>query len=180
MKNKAAIPVIQTDKILLEDITLLKSAVNSSDEYLENPTKPESVVMTLLTAPRFDFSQNQCRFRLNIALSGQDAAQKNSGLSAEFLIDFIFIIENLSEFILEKNGAPQIQMILGATLLGISFSTARGIVLERTKGTPFAGFILPVINPSQVFLNTLDDGKKQPKTSLASEPDTAYKRKRKS
>lgn len=41
--------------------------------------------------------------------------------------------------------------ILGTTLMGIVYSTARGIILERTQGTFFNGVILPVINPNKLI-----------------------------
>lgn len=40
---------------------------------------------------------------------------------------------------------------MGATLLGIAFSTARGIIFERTRGTFFDGVILPVVDPFKVL-----------------------------
>lgn len=48
----------------------------------------------------------------------------------------------------------QIDAALGATLLGTAYSTARGIIFERTRGTYFDGVILPVIDPFKVLLET--------------------------
>jgi len=141
------VPVIQTDKLFLTEIVLLKSAVTSNDAFLENPEKPDSIEMGLLSDSKFDFSNKECRFRLHITLDGKNPDGNSSGLGAEFMLDFIYVIENLPDFILDQNGENHVDALLGATLLGISFSTTRGIVMERTKGTLFAGFILPIINP---------------------------------
>jgi len=154
MKKGTKMPVIQTDKLLLIEIALLKSAVTSTDPYLENPVKPEKIEMGLRTESKFDFTDLKCRFRLHIMLDGQDANGVSLGLGAEFMLDYIYIIENLPDFIIHHDGDNQVEAILGATLLGISFSTTRGIVMERTKGTPFAGFILPVINPMQMLFES--------------------------
>lgn len=154
MKKERQLPPIHTDKLHLIEIALLKSAVDSTESYLENPVKPEKIVLALRTESRFDFSDNKCRFRLHVNLDGQDAGGVSLGLGADFLIDYIYIVDNLSDFILHHDGDNQVEAILGATLLGISFSTARGIVMERTKGTPFAGFILPVINPMQMLFES--------------------------
>ncbi len=154
MKKQLKQPAIQTDKILLAEIVLLKSAVTSTDAYLENPVKPDKTEMALRTESRFDFADNTSRFRLHVMLDGQSADGTSLGVEAEFMIDYIYIVENLSDYILQHNGDTLVHPILGATLLGISFSTTRGIVMERTKGTPFAGFILPVINPMQTLFDT--------------------------
>jgi len=173
MKKERQLPAIQTEKLHLMELVLLKSSVTSTDAYLEDPVKPDKIQMFLRTEPRFDFTNNKCRFRLHITLDGQNAQDVSLGLGAEFMLDYIFIIENLPDFILHHDGDNQIEAILGATLLGISFSTTRGIVMERTKGTPFAGFILPVINPMQALFES-NPAPPSPKNAA---PKTARKRK---
>jgi len=44
---------------------------------------------------------------------------------------------------------------MGATLAAIALSSVRGIILTRTQGTPFDGFILPIIDPKQLILPEL-------------------------
>lgn len=156
-------PVIQTDKIHLTNIVLLKCAVNCTDLYINHPDQPDKIVMNLGSKPMFDFDHNRCRFSLHITLEGQDASGTVLGMDAEFFIDFVFIIENLADFFIPYEDDFRVHSILGATLLGISFSTARGIVIERTKGTPLAGFILPVINPSQALFNSAIEPLSSPK-----------------
>lgn len=171
MKKNIPAPAIQTGKIHLTNIVLLKCAVNSTDQYQVRPIPPEKIVMNLGNKPDFDPDNNKCRFRLHITLEGQDAAGAAVGLDAEFLIDFVFVVENLPDFFIPYKDGFQVHAILGATLLGISFSTARGIVMERTKGTPLAGFILPVINPAQSLLQANQE------PALA-EPKANYRRKK--
>lgn len=155
MKKNEPTPVIQTDKIHLTNIVLLKCAVNSTDVYIKHPNQPDKIVMNLGNKPTFDLDHNKCQFGLHITLEGQDASGAALGLDAEFFIDFGFIIENLPDFFIPYKDGFKVHALLGATLLGISFSTARGIVMERTKGTPLAGFILPVINPSELLFNSV-------------------------
>lgn len=156
MKKETVTPSIQPDKILLTGIILLKCTINSTDEYLENAAKPARIVMELGTSPLFNLDDRKCRFRLHIKLAGQDNTDAILGINAEFLLDFIFEIENMNDFIVHHKEDILVHPLLGSTLLGICFSTARGIVLERTKGTPLAGFILPVINPSKVLFASSD------------------------
>jgi hypothetical protein len=162
MKKEPKVPIIQTDKLFLTEIVLLKSAVTSTDAFLENPEKPDSIEMELLSDSKFDFVHNECRFRLHITLDGKNTDGNSSGLGAEFMVDYIYVVENLPDFVLDQTGENQVDALLGATLLGISFSTARGIIMERTKGTLFAGFILPIINP----MKTLFESNPNAKTAL--------------
>lgn len=173
MKREAQLPAIQTDKITLVEIVVLKCSVGGTEEYLENPVKPEQIIMHLGTESKFDFTNQTCRFRMHIILEGQTGQETPLGLNGEFLMDFVFQIENLSDFLVEDSDSTQVHSILGATLLGICFSTSRGIVLERTKGTPFAGFILPIINPLKTLFETAAVGEKR-----SSKPPASRKAKR--
>ncbi|GAH33667.1 unnamed protein product [marine sediment metagenome] len=87
---------------------------------------------------------------------------KELGLNGEYGIEFLFEIDNFEEFI-EKNDEEKhtdgtndqedsmVSGVLGGTLMGIVYSTARGMILERTQGTYFKGVILPVINPNDLI-----------------------------
>jgi hypothetical protein len=60
-------------------------------------------------------------------------------------------VDNLKELVQIQGSISTIDGRLAATVLGIAYSTARGIVVERTQGTFFNGAILPVINPSSLL-----------------------------
>jgi hypothetical protein len=63
-------------------------------------------------------------------------------------IEFRFVVENFEDFVkVEEKDEIRIDAALAATLLAMAYSTARGIVFERTRGTFFDGVILPVIDP---------------------------------
>jgi len=175
MNKELVAPAILIDKITLTNIVMLKCGVDSTNQYQEQPLPPEKIVISLGTSSAFDLENRNCRFRLHITLEGQNVSGTALGLDAEFLMDYFFVIENLTDFLIQQKEETQIHGILGATLLGISFSTSRGIVLERTKGTPFAGFILPVINPSQALFSS---SIKQISATTVAEPKTTYQRKK--
>ena len=52
---------------------------------------------------------------------------------------FIFIVENLNDFISTVNGL-ELNFLMAATLAGITLSSVRVVMLTRTQGTPFDGF----------------------------------------
>jgi len=70
-------------------------------------------------------------------------------LKAPYTQLFIFIVENLNDFISTVNGL-ELNFLTAATLAGIALSSVRVVMLTLTQGTPFDGFILPVIDPKQL------------------------------
>ena len=76
----------------------------------------------------------------------------SSDAKARFVFDFHFKIEELHQYYeLKNNDMPIFTGILIATLLGISFSTARGIIFERLSNTNIQGMILPVVSPQKML-----------------------------
>jgi len=62
-------------------------------------------------------------------------------------------VENLDEFLVnKKQEAPvEIDINLMGTLMGIVYSTSRGIIMQRTQGTILNGVILSVIDPKNYY-----------------------------
>jgi len=138
-------------------ITLFKSIVTATPEYLEKPIKPGNVRVDISQSSAFNFEQKNIRVRLEIHLNGLDAEDHLIGIQGDFGLEFHFHIENLEEFTEETDEIKKVNSILGSTLISIAYSTARGIVFERTQGTLLTGIILPVIDPKDV----LRDGKEE-------------------
>ncbi|MEQ9300969.1 MAG: hypothetical protein RIF33_20510 [Cyclobacteriaceae bacterium] len=76
---------------------------------------------------------------------------RQQGATGEYLLEYSYIVENLSEFAEDEDGQKLVSASLGATIAGISYSTARGIVLDRTQATDFNGVLLPIINPHRLL-----------------------------
>ena len=72
---------------------------------------------------------------------------------ASFEIDFHYRVQNLKNFysLEEESNTPIFSANLIATILGISFSTARGLLFERLANTNFQGVILPVVSPKKML-----------------------------
>lgn len=74
-------------------------------------------------------------------------------IGVKFHIDFYFQIEDLQDhYQLDQNkNIPTFSGQFIATLLGISFSTARGIIYQQLQETNFKGLLLPVVSPSKIL-----------------------------
>lgn len=58
--------------------------------------------------------------------------------------DTVFAFDDIEGLDLENK-------ILWATLMGISFSTIRGIIINRTRGSFLDKIYLPIINPTEII-----------------------------
>lgn len=73
-------------------------------------------------------------------------------LSADIMCHFI--VENLSDLIIERpNGETEINNDLITSVAAISYSTARGIIFEKTNGTFLQGILLPVRPVSNIIID---------------------------
>jgi hypothetical protein len=69
-----------------------------------------------------------------------------------FQIDFHYQIKNLSNYYdLKSENHPVFIGSFLATLLGISFSTSRGIIFEKLKNSGISNTLLPIISPMDML-----------------------------
>jgi hypothetical protein len=141
-------PVIVPEQIHLLRVNLIKGNLESEEGFLANPKSVDGLEINIAHQFRFDFDEKRILIRLIINIVGLDSDKKPLGISASYALDFFFVVDNLNDFISDNKAVAD---ILGATLLSISISTARGILLERTHGTFFEGFMLPIVDPFKLI-----------------------------
>jgi hypothetical protein len=118
---------------------------------MESPVKHEGVEIKIGQNTAFDLERKNIRIRLNIDLEAKKNESEPVGLSGNFVLEFHLHVDNLDEFISSENDKNLIDGQLGGTLNGIVYSTARGIIYERTATTAFGGILLPVIDPNSLI-----------------------------
>lgn len=138
-------------KIHILGVSMIKGALDASEEYLQAPAPPEVVRVQQRQTSRIIDAEKIIAVRLEVELEGQNKDLKPIGLTSSYVFDFHVRVDNLDDFKQgQQNGMPVIDGLLIVTVMGILYGTARGIVLERTKGTFFDGVILPVISPKDL------------------------------
>ncbi len=146
------------EKIHLFSINIFKANLDTSDEFLDNPRKVKAFEFGLANELAHNYEKGRARYRLFFTLDGHDAKRKPLGVKVEYGIEFHFQVDNFRDFAREKeSGEVEIDVTLGATLLSMAYSTARGIVYERTRGTFFDGVVLPVIDPYKALLEKKEE-----------------------
>lgn len=136
------------EKIHLFSINIFKANLETSEAFLENPQKSDSFAFEFGHNIAQNYEMGRSRYRLFFILDAVDNQQQPVGLKVEYGIEFHFEIENYQRVVKKlDNNDLQIDVDLAATLLAMAYSTARGIIFERTRGTFFDGVILPTIDP---------------------------------
>jgi len=138
---------IKPELISLESVVIYKSNIITSDEFLNKPVDISNILVQYAQDTAFNFDEKAARIRLNINLQGVDEKDIPLGLTAEYGIEFQFFVENFNDFVTEAENQKTLNGQLGTILISIAYSTARGIILERTHNTYFKGAVLPVIDP---------------------------------
>jgi preprotein translocase subunit SecB len=142
---------INPDLISIQSIKIFKSGVSTTGEYMDHPVQPDGVEIKLGQRTAFDFGTKRIRVRLNVELEATNKKKEPVGLTGEYVLEFVIQVENFDDFIIEREGKKQVDIVLGGTINGIVYSTARGIIYERTAATAFGGVILPVIDPNHLI-----------------------------
>ncbi len=82
----------------------------------------------------------------------------NEEIGVKFHIDFHYQIEDLKDqYNLNENESPIFSGQFIATLLGISFSTARGIIFQQLQETNFKGMVLPIVSPFKMLASRKEE-----------------------
>lgn len=147
--------VVVPEKIHLAGMNIFKANLETTDEYLENPDREASFKFGLTRNIAHNYEQGRSRFRLYFSLEAQDKEEKPLGAKIEYGIEFHFLVDNFQDFVKkskDKDEEIKIDISIAATLFGMAYSTARGIIFERTRGTFFHGVILPVIDPYKALM----------------------------
>lgn len=145
-------PTITPEKIHLKEIKFIKDEMIVLDKKLKS--KPQYKI-NIAHNTKHNLDKEIVKIRLFIYLVG-DINGKTINQGGEYEIDFYFKIENLKEQyeVIENNTI--FNGIFISILLGICYSTARGILVQKWIGTILDGILIPVISIPKL-LNTKKD-----------------------
>lgn len=136
---------IDPSKIHIKHIEELFSEIDELDSSNDN----KKIEIKVAHNSAYDVSQNGFLLGLQIVF---ESHEENNISECKFRYNFYFEVDNLSEmYSLNEDDLPVFQKLFVATLSGISYSTLRGIIMEKTSNTPWGTLILPVIDPSKIL-----------------------------
>lgn len=139
-----------TPKIIPEEINLFHI------DILEQQIGQPKVKLYIDVAHTVMHNLKEEKVKLNLKINLETCKGDNKKCPfAHFDIDFHYHIKNLENFYtLNDNQQPTFNALLIVTLLGISFSTARGIIYEKLAANNIKNIILPVVSPQKLLTKT--------------------------
>jgi hypothetical protein len=143
--------VVDPNKIHILGVQVKRAHFEASTESSGEPLENTQLKIGLKSESGFNYDEHLVRFRLFVKIVLLDEHEEPTGTSGDYLIEFNFEIENLLDFVEEEEGEKVVSNTLGATIAGISYSTSRGIILDRTQATELNGVLLPVIDPNRLL-----------------------------
>ena len=147
-KERKIIP----EKIHVVNIKTLKGNINADNNA--NPDLIRNYRFTHTLGTGINIEERMVGLRLTVDIEALDEHEAATGTTASYTHNFVFHVENLDEFVDVKDEGAEVEAIdpiLLATLVGIAYSTVRGIVHTRTQSTPLNGLMLPVIDPKKLL-----------------------------
>jgi len=140
-----------------EEINLFHIQVNESVINAVSEKKKQNYAINVGHVLMHNLELERLKINMVIELKSETSVEHTDAeiSNAHFNIEFHFQIKNLKNFYtLNEKGSPVFHGLLIATLLGLSFSTARGIVYERLRKTTMEGIILPIVSPQKMMSPT--------------------------
>jgi hypothetical protein len=143
MKVQKIIP----EKIHLNHIVIVKNDITGINTSLKTLDIQLGVAHTIM----HNLKEERIKIGLLLDLLSE-SVEKENNVNMKFNIDFHYKIDDLiNHYELDENNSPIFSGQFIATLLGISFSTARGIIYQKLSDVNLKGIILPVVSPQKML-----------------------------
>lgn len=150
---------VKAELIRIQNINLYKSNINISDDVLDNNTPISGYSFEFAQQSKFSIEHKAFQLKLKILLTGKDSEGEVIDVTAEFGIEYVFLIENIEDLTHKEVDQDDymIDAALGGTLMSIAYSTSRGLILQETQKSKLGGVILPVVDPMKIMLGNQGD-----------------------
>lgn len=138
------------ERISIAEFLMLKDQVDIPEVFNPQKVKDYLIDNSLELSVNTDF--NLLRADLFVEVKTDSKGQNSSEASGSFHLAFLYYIEKLKELVnFSSDHTTEINPWLAQTISSITYSTARGILMARLRGTALQWFILPVIDPNKLY-----------------------------
>lgn len=134
--------------ISLEKIQMIEASCLSFSVKSEGIDDFKGFSFDYFAQTKLGLEDNLVFIQLKIVIS---ADLPNKPEIGNFNLGFTYQIENLEELIAETEGIRSLDKHLHMSLLGIAFSTSRGIILTKSANTLLNNAYLPIVNPANLL-----------------------------
>jgi hypothetical protein len=146
---------IDVSQLILEQVQLEQASVYHPEAF------DDSQIASFVQDVTHELALNEPdkRYRVRLSFSIKTTMKDNSEpAEGRFTLQFFFLVKDLDRWLTDtEDKGVAVESILASTLAGISYSTARGILLTRFQGTAFQNIILPIISPMQMVFSAVEN-----------------------
>jgi hypothetical protein len=143
-------PLLQPERIHIVKTTIVKCHIDSPFDFDSEKAKGHDFSMNFDLGFNLEDKLVKSDFKLEITTKSEGENVEES--KGEFHLVYVFHVENLEELAIpDKNYRIELNGGLGNALASITYSTTRGILFARLKGTALENFVLPVIDPNKLL-----------------------------
>ncbi|WP_181305533.1 hypothetical protein [Rufibacter sp. XAAS-G3-1] len=140
-------------KLVFKEAAFLDFCIKNNTTSHAAPISINAFNCTFSTSNSFSLEEKGIKVQLHIQCYAVNEKEEPIGIEGEFNLGFTFIIQNIEEYLIKSKTSDE--MIPGPhlviPLLGTAYSTARGMLLTKTLGTPLEGFALPIVNANDLI-----------------------------
>lgn len=147
--------LLDPEKIHIVNMVIVKCHIDNPFEFL--PEKAKGHVFNLSFDLGFNLEDKLIKADFKVDITTKSEGENQIEAHGEFHFVYVFHVENLEELAIpDKKYQIELNGGLGNSIASITYSTTRGILFARLKGTALENFVLPVINPNKLLnLNTI-------------------------
>jgi hypothetical protein len=141
-------PVFDPSTIKLEDIKIIQVKIDNPNSVSSLPESDELDIKFELMP-----GYNPEIKRLRMIFRSDTSSKKLPEIKASFEAHYFFTVENVEQWVTPMNDNTSIDIndLLMASLVNITYSTSRGIIYARSLGTLLDKLILPVMSTPKLL-----------------------------
>jgi hypothetical protein len=132
----------------LDKIQMVKASCLSFSVKNKAAEEIRGFIFDYKTETKADAENKLVFIQLKVEISGKLSEKEGQVNLGNFEFGFVYRVENLDELIQLEDDHRYLDTMLQMSLLGISFSTARGIILTKAANTAISDAYLPILNPA--------------------------------
>lgn len=149
--DAASIPGVRLDQLRLRDAQFVECAITNRDGDPLTADELYDCEFSYAIGHLHNLEDHIVGIELRLSLDGIDEEKKPVGVHGHFWLRFTFEVLNMEELLAaSKTAEPSLPPPLYLVLLGIAYSTARGLVMAKTAGTVLQGITLPIVDVRQL------------------------------
>jgi len=155
----ATAPIFQADQLTFADCRVTSFQLGLPGRTLPTPDDVVGFSYTFTIEQGVDFDNAIIRIGLQIVIEAKrtDETLPHEQIG-EIHTETLFQVTGINTLLTQKeDGSKALPEVVGATALGLAFSTTRGMLLMLSAGSVLNRAFLPIINPLQLLRSSQPD-----------------------